>query len=124
MSRFTRTPDLTERARRLRRDASKSERALWRALRSAGVGASFRRQHPIGPWTLDYYCAEFRLAVEVDGPDHDLARDRRRDAILAAEGVTTLRFSADLARDETEAVAEAIASWIRDRRNAARFDQS
>ncbi len=58
----------------------------------------FRRQHPIGPYVLDFYCAKARLAIEIDGMSHDLAdrpqRDIRRDAGLKAEGVTVLRIAA------------------------------
>ncbi len=72
---------------------------LWSRLRarSAGVPA-FRRQHPIGPYVLDFYCAKARLAVEIDGISHDVEdrpqRDARRDAWLRAQGVTVWRIAA------------------------------
>jgi very-short-patch-repair endonuclease len=52
-------------------------------LRRRGLaGLRFRRQHPIGPYILDFYCDEFRLAVEIDGQSHDhpdrIAHDQRR----------------------------------------------
>jgi very-short-patch-repair endonuclease len=56
----------------------------------------FRRQHPIGPYVLDFYCAKARLAVELDGMSHDVGdrpeRDARRDTWLKAQGVTVLRI--------------------------------
>ncbi len=69
----------------------------------------FRRQHPIGPYVLDFYCAKARLAIEIDGMSHDLAdrpqRDIRRDAWLEAEGVTVMRIAAgDVMRSIDDAV--------------------
>ena len=59
---------------------------------------TFRRQHPIGPYGLDFYCARARLAVEVDGRVHETGdrpqRDQRRDAFLEARGVTIVRIAA------------------------------
>ncbi|RYB05373.1 DUF559 domain-containing protein [Lichenibacterium ramalinae] len=78
-------PRLTvARARRLRRAMTPPELRLWSALRRRPEGRKFRRQHPLGPYVLDFYCDEARLGVEVDGLAHDLgsapARDRMRDA--------------------------------------------
>ena len=99
----------TERARRLRRRMSPPELALWQHLRTRPSGFKFRRQHPKGPYTLDFYCREAAVAIEVDGDAHDMgdnpARDRRRDAWLGAHGILTLRFlAADVLR-ALEAVA-------------------
>jgi very-short-patch-repair endonuclease len=56
----------------------------------------FRRQHPIGPYILDFYCSAAQLAVEVDGAGHDFAervqRDERREAWLAQQGIKVLRW--------------------------------
>jgi very-short-patch-repair endonuclease len=58
----------------------------------------FRRQHPIGPYVLDFFCARARLAIEIDGISHDMGdrpqRDIRRDAWLEAQGLTVLRIAA------------------------------
>ena len=76
------------RARSLRRTATPAEQALWKVLRNrALVGAKFRRQPPLGPFILDFFCSEAALVVEADGAPHfprparDLARDRWRRAI-------------------------------------------
>ncbi len=65
--------------------------------RAAGMPA-FRRQHPIGPYVLEFYCAKARLAVEIDGMSHDVEdrpqRDARPDAWLRAQGVTVCRIAA------------------------------
>lgn len=97
-SRFVRTPDMTIKARRLRHAPTDAEQALWKALRRKALyGASFRRQHPVGPYyVLDFYCPSARLAVEIDGGQHALpeaqAHDRRRDAWLAGKNIRMLRF--------------------------------
>ena len=95
--RFDRTPEKTEKARRLRRDPTIVERRLWYRLRNGQIdGHRFRRQHPVGPYVLDFYCPRLRLAIELDGGQHDFAgkieRDQRRDLWLAARGVSVLRF--------------------------------
>ncbi len=94
------------RARELRREMSLPEVVLWQALRKGGLaGLRFRRQHPIGPYILDFYCTSARLAIEVDGMVHDAAaqvrHDERRQAWLAQKGVSVLRVRAnDVLRDE------------------------
>ena len=59
-------------------------------------GFRFRRQHPIGPYILDFYCAEARLAVEIDGQAHghpdQIRHDARRDQWLGEKGIRTLRI--------------------------------
>ena len=111
-----RAPELTiGRARKLRRAMSLPEVLLWRALRKRQPGGlRFRRQHPIGPYILDFYCPAARLALEVDGLAHDgadrLRRDRQRDAWLAGREVKVLHIvAADLLRtDGLEAVITAL----------------
>ena len=100
------------RAKQLRRALTPPEARLWVALRGRQLaGLGFRKQHPLGPYVLDFYCSTARLAVEVDGlwHDHHVARDERRDAWLASRGVRTLRISAEAVRVNLEAVLEAIA---------------
>lgn len=93
-----------KRARRLRRELSLPEVALWAQLRARPNGLKFRRQHPAGPYVLDFYCAEVRLCIEVDGVSHEFGdrpeRDERRNAILASHDIQTLRVTArDVLRD-------------------------
>ena len=96
-------------ARRLRRHMTPPEARLWMALRKrAGGGLRFRRQHPIGPYVLDFYCASAKFAVEVDGFAHVTGdhpeRDLRRDAWLAVRGIRTLRIDARDVRDELDGI--------------------
>jgi very-short-patch-repair endonuclease len=75
------------------------ETILWAALRRRSPDRpAFRRQHPIGPYVLDFYCAKARLCVEVDGEWHSFgdqpAKDARRDAYLRALGIRVIRCAA------------------------------
>ena len=65
----------------------------------------FRRQHPIGSYVLDFFCAEAALAVEIDGAAHDLPRQADKDAVrdraLGEAGIRVLRFAARDVLDRT-----------------------
>lgn len=85
----------------------------WLRLRNRRlVGFKFRRQHPAGPYILDFYCPDRRLAVELDGGQHFMSAarsyDRRRTTFLRRLGVRVLRFPTDLIFREPDAVLEAI----------------
>jgi very-short-patch-repair endonuclease len=76
---------------------TKQEVKLWVYLRDAQLGGhSFRRQHPAGPYYLDFYCAKAKLAVELDGAQHDTVQARAHDAArtryLSRQGIRVLRF--------------------------------
>lgn len=87
------------RARALRRALTPPEARLWAVLRRKALGVKFRHQHPIGPYSLDFYAPALKLCIEVDGAAHDMGdnpqRDERRDAWLVAKGIRTLRIPAD-----------------------------
>ena len=84
-------------ARNLRRNQTKEEKELWKALRDRRfAGFKFPRQHTIADHILDFYCAAAKLAIELDGFQHGLPRnsqqDKTREKFLAEEGIKTLRF--------------------------------
>jgi very-short-patch-repair endonuclease len=84
-------------ARSMRREFTDAEARLWRYLRSRGIeGFKFRRQHPFEGCILDFYCHEAKLALELDGGQHDddrqVARDAARHRALARAGIRVLRF--------------------------------
>jgi very-short-patch-repair endonuclease len=86
-------------AQRLRRKLSVPEARLWNRLRTRLPGQPvFRRQHPLGPYVLDFYCPKANLAIEIDGISHDMGdqpqHDERRDAWLKKHGVTVMRIPA------------------------------
>jgi very-short-patch-repair endonuclease len=77
---------------------------LWKALRNRPNGLKFRRQHPSGPYILDFFCSDARLAIEIDGEAHCRGDrpelDEARDQWLADAGIETLRIPAgDVLRD-------------------------
>ena len=85
------------RSRRLRKNSTDAEKRLWRILRDRRfAGYKFRRQHAMGPYYLDFYCAEAKLAVELDGGRHGFpdkrAQDEERDRYLTSRGILVKRF--------------------------------
>ncbi len=83
-------------ARRLRSMPTEEERILWAELRKRRVaGLRFRRQHPIGPYTVDFVCLERRFIVEVDGVQHGepakSVKDAHRTAWLESRGYCVFR---------------------------------
>jgi very-short-patch-repair endonuclease len=106
--------------RLLRQRSTDAERELWYRLRRRGLGAKFRRQHTLGPYTLDFYCPTARLAIELDGGQHyegvQRERDLARDEWLAGRGIRVLRFSDREVLLEPQAVDEAIWSAVNERR--------
>lgn len=103
--------DLRQFARNLRRDQTDGEQRVWSLLRDRRMaGMKFRRQHPVPPYVLDFYCDEARLAIELDGGQHaeQVRRDAMRSEFLAAQGIKVLRFWNNEVLSQPEAVAEAI----------------
>ena len=105
--------ELLERCRQLRTQHTDAERLLWSLLRNRQVGgAKSGRQHQFGPYILDFYWPEYRLAIEADGGQHlsacGSARDEVRARYLGREGIRVLRFSNLESLQETEGVLEAI----------------
>ncbi len=86
-----------QQARALRQASTTAEQLLWRHLRNRQLaGAKFRRQHPLGPYILDFVCLEQGLVVEIDGGQHaDLQAqdyDQQRTVWLQQQGLRVLRF--------------------------------
>lgn len=97
-------------ARRLRRQLSLPEKLLWNRLK--GSEMHFRKQHPIGDFVLDFYCASAKLAIEVDGFAHDTGtrprRDEARTRWLNGEGVEILRIAAKDVLADPDAIADGL----------------
>jgi very-short-patch-repair endonuclease len=103
----------------LRQDLTKAERTIWYGLRAHRLeGASFRRQTPIGPYIVDFVSHAAKLVIEIDGGQHfeeaHQARDKRRDAFLAAKGFQILRFSNHDVMTNRNGVLETIAAAVRE----------
>jgi len=116
MARFSRNRETTKRARSLRQNMTQAEWKLWYVLRSEGLGVSFRRQHPIGPYFADFYCAPLKLAIEVDGGQHTEANDAKRTAYFADQGIQIERFWNNDVIENLDGVCMTITAAIAKRR--------
>ncbi len=105
---------MVEMARDFRKAPTTSERELWSVLRRDQLGVSFRRQQPIGPFVVDFFCAGHRLIVEVDGPIHESQqeRDAERQRLLEACGYRVVRFTASDVEQNLPQVIAAIIGHI------------
>lgn len=84
-------------ARQLRQNSTDAERVLWSQIRRNSLeGIKFKRQHPIGPYIVDFVTLENMLVVEVDGGQHNeplmMEEDKERTAWLEKKGYRVLRF--------------------------------
>ncbi len=99
-------------ARALRKQMTPAERALWQRLRRKQLdGWRFRRQHPVGNFVVDFFCAKARLAVEVDGPIHfeQQEYDEERTQLLEdLKNYRVLRFTNEQVISDIEGVLEEI----------------
>jgi very-short-patch-repair endonuclease len=107
-------------ARHLRQAATSSEAYLWQLLRNRGrCGKKFRRQHPLGIYTADFYCAGAKLVVEIDGSPHQTMEgkqnDEARDAWMRSQGIEVLRFGGWQVESDTQQVLEQIDDMLRQR---------
>ncbi len=108
-------PKMTERARDLRREATFPERLLWSRLRDGQLeGTRFRRQHVIGPYVADFYCAKHNLVIELDGHSHDTTAqaDLRREEYLKEQGCRIVRFRNDEVIENIDGVLDAISNAV------------
>ncbi|BBF68965.1 endonuclease domain-containing protein [Sphingomonas bisphenolicum] len=108
--------DSLNRARAMRRDPTEPEKRLWSKLRDRQLGGvKFRRQVWLAGFIVDFYAADLRLVIEVDGDDHAAreAADEKRSLILQREGFRIIRFAnADVMRN-IEGVLETISMTAR-----------
>jgi very-short-patch-repair endonuclease len=106
------TPIL-EAARSLRHAMTDAEQSLWHCLRRKQLGGfRFRRQHPVERFILDFYCCEVKLAIELDGGQHNepdaKARDKERSELLSGHGIQVIRFWNNEVFANTEGVLQRI----------------
>jgi very-short-patch-repair endonuclease len=88
------TPKMQRRAAELRHNLTPAERKLWGALRNDQLGVSFRRQHAIGNYIVDFCSPRQKLIIELDGGQHleQQEYDQVRTEFLQAKGYRVLRF--------------------------------
>ena len=107
---------IQDQARRLRREMTPAERRLWQRLRRRQLnGAHFRKQHAVGPFIVDFFCAKAGLVIEVDGYSHaergeyDTIRTRW---LSRQRGYRVLRFTNAEAKENLEAVVDSILAAV------------
>ena len=102
--------------RDVRKNMTEPEKRLWNALRNRQLnGMKFRKQTWLGPFLVDFFCAEARLFIEVDGDSHAQQQDydeRRRTKWLEAEGFRMTRFSNEDVMRNLEGVVTSIADAV------------
>ncbi len=69
--RWRASQEMQARARELRKEMTPAEKKLWHYLRNGQLdGAHFRKQHAVGAYIVDFFCAKSELVIEVDGDSH------------------------------------------------------
>ena len=104
---------MRDRAKELRRAMTVSEQRLWNWLRNRTFdGFKFRRQVPVGPYVLDFYCPALKLAIEVDGRYHETPwgaeYDDARATYLDGRGIRVVRVTNQLLAKDSWLVEEII----------------
>lgn len=110
---------LTVTARKLRRDMTDAEKALWQRLRGSRLdGFKFVRQFPIGPFVADFACRSAGLVIELDGGQHaDSSRDAERTREIGRHGYTVIRFWNNDVLTNMDGVLETILADLHNARN-------
>jgi leucyl-tRNA synthetase len=105
-------PALLKRAREMRQPQTPAEATPGRALRNRNLKYKFRRQHPVDHFIVDFYCAQAKLCIEVDGAAHlepsQKEYDAARTAYLEELGYSMIRFTNDDVRYNVDAVVDEI----------------
>ncbi len=102
-----------ELARKLRKNETWAEKLMWRWLRDRRFSSyKFRRQHAIGAYSLDFFCEEAELAIELDGRQHGFpdqqTHDAEREKFLKSRGIKTLRFWNSHLRRDAQTIRDTI----------------
>jgi len=120
--RWNSKPELWEKlkplAREKRHDPTPAELKLWHFLRGGKLhGIKFRRQHPIERFIVDFYCAEAKMVVEVDGEIHQytVVEDAIRQEFVEMLGLRVLRFTNDEVLHNVASVLEQVSAALRNK---------
>ena len=114
-------PAIRQFARELRQPLTPMEASLWRQLRNRNLGFKFRRQHEIEFFIIDFYCAEVKLCIEIDGASHlekeQQEYDTARTEYLEWLGRKVIRFTNDDVRFNIHAVVQEILDTCNEMKN-------
>jgi very-short-patch-repair endonuclease len=112
-------PVITSRAREMRQPQTPAESTLWQNLRNRNLNYKFRRQHPIDRFIIDFYCAEAKVLIEIDGDSHlqdeQIEYDQARTEYLEELGYKVIRFTNDDVRYNIHAVVNEIVRIVESR---------
>lgn len=110
--------ELTERARELRRNMTKTEKKIWFEILADKRFKNLRwlRQRPIGGFIVDFYCPQLKLVVEIDGGSHNekIAYDDARSKYLESFGLKVIRFQNDYVMKNIEGVFRTLEQMVKD----------
>jgi very-short-patch-repair endonuclease len=106
-------------AKSQRRMASDYVLIVWQWLRDRRVlGQKFRREHPVPPYTVDFFCVELGLVIEIDGQPHltpeGIAHDRVRDRFLKSLSYKILRITGYEILRDSQSVRNQIVGFVKD----------
>ena len=104
-------------ARKMAKNQTHPEQVLWERLKDKQLGVWVYKQKIALGYILDFWCPCAGIAIEVDGPQHKSNKpyDRKRDAVLMAKGIVTMRFPTDSVLNNTAAVVAMIKAKIQQR---------
>ena len=109
-------PPILLRSRELRHPQTPAEATLWQHLRNRNLVYKFRRQHPIDRFIIDFYCAQAKVCIEIDGSQHfepeQEEYDKTRTIFLEELGYKVIRFKNDDVRYNIHAVVDKIIQVI------------
>ncbi len=113
MTRLFNREEVRDKRRALRNNMPQAEIMLWSKLRGRNAkGYKFRRQYSVGPYIVDFYCVELKLAIEIDGESHFVQgsedHDLRRQQFIESAGIRFLRFTNTDVYENLEGVLETI----------------
>ena len=108
-----------EMRRRLRKEMPQAEVVLWTRLRGKQLfGKKFRRQYSVGPYSIDFYCPEVKLAIELDGDSHFTQEakqyDAQRQQYIESFSIRFLRFTNQDVYENLDGVLEAISLAVQE----------
>jgi very-short-patch-repair endonuclease len=118
-------PEIFEIAKNLRNNMTPAEKRLWEELRLNKLGVRFKPQHPMQFFIADFYCYALKLVIEVDGPIHDINREKdlQRTAALEELGNVVIRFTNNEVMNNLEVVLSQIKTKIQELKSAIQLSR-
>jgi very-short-patch-repair endonuclease len=107
--------EMQARARELRHAMTPAEKKLWQHIRDNQLGVQFRRQHAVGPYIVDFFCAKLKLVIEVDGDTHAEQMDydaERTKWLNELKQYRVIRFTNDEVRHNIDGVLAKISEML------------